>query len=106
MVAALTSRRLGRPVNRKRAQRVMREQRLLQRHRPPGRRRRPGFFRVERPILRLAPDGSPRLRRSDPSDTKPALRLSTRYRVRGRAFLVLAFGCCASAVVGGLGLRE
>jgi putative transposase len=49
MVAALTSRRLGRPVNRKRAQRVMREQRLLQRHRPPGRRRRPGFFRVERP---------------------------------------------------------
>jgi putative transposase len=49
MVAALTSRRLGRPVNRKRAQRVMREQRLLQRHRPPGRRRRPGCFRVERP---------------------------------------------------------
>jgi putative transposase len=49
MVAALTSRRLGRPVNRKQAQRVMREQRLLQRHRPPGRRRRPGFFRVERP---------------------------------------------------------
>ncbi len=49
MVAALTSRRLGRPVSRKRAQRVMREQRLLQRHRPPGRRRRPGFFRVERP---------------------------------------------------------
>jgi putative transposase len=33
MVAALTSRRLGRPVNPKRAQRVMREQRLLQRHR-------------------------------------------------------------------------
>src|SRR3989442_155104 len=49
MVAALTSRRLGRPVNRKRAQRVMREQRLLQRHRPLRRRRRPGFFRVERP---------------------------------------------------------
>jgi len=49
MVAAVASRRLGRPVNRKRAQRVMREQRLLQRHRPLGRRRRPGFFRVERP---------------------------------------------------------
>jgi putative transposase len=49
MVAALTSRRLGRPINRKRAQRVMREQRLLQRHRPLRRRRRPGFFRVERP---------------------------------------------------------
>ena len=48
IVAALTSRRLGRPVNRKRAQRVMREQGLL-RHRPSGRRRRPGFFQVERP---------------------------------------------------------
>jgi putative transposase len=49
MVAALASRQIGRPVNRKRTQRVMREQRLLQRHRPSGRRRRPGFFRVERP---------------------------------------------------------
>jgi len=49
MVAALASRELGRQVNRKRAQRVMREQRLLQRHRPLRRRRRPGFFRVEHP---------------------------------------------------------
>ena len=49
MVAAPTSRELGRQVNRKRAQRVMREQRLLQRHRPLRRRRRPGFFRVECP---------------------------------------------------------
>ena len=49
MVAALTSRELGRQVNRKRAQRVMREQRLLQRHRPLRRRRRPGYFRVECP---------------------------------------------------------
>jgi putative transposase len=49
MVAALASRELGRQVNRKRTQRVMREQRLLQRHRPLRRRRRPGFFRVERP---------------------------------------------------------
>jgi putative transposase len=49
MVAAMASRELGRQVNRKRAQRVMREQRLLQRHRPLRRRRRPGFFRVERP---------------------------------------------------------
>ena len=49
MVAALTSRELGRPVNRKRAQRVMRQERLLLRHRPLRRRRRPGFFRVERP---------------------------------------------------------
>jgi len=49
MVAALASRDLGRPVNRKRVQRLMREHALLQRHRPLGRRRRPGFFRVERP---------------------------------------------------------
>jgi putative transposase len=49
MVAALASRKLRRQVNRKRAQRVMREQHLLQRHRPLRRRRRPGFFRVERP---------------------------------------------------------
>jgi putative transposase len=42
MVAALTSRELGCQVNRKRAQRVMREQRLLQRHRP---------LRVSRPAL-------------------------------------------------------
>lgn len=49
MVAAIASQELGRQVNRKRAQRVMRQQRLLQRHRPLRRRRRPGFFRVERP---------------------------------------------------------
>ena len=48
-VAALASRELARQVSRKRAQRVMREQCLLQRHRPLRRRRRPGFFRVERP---------------------------------------------------------
>lgn len=49
MVAAMTSRKLDLPVNRKRAQRVMREHDLLQRHQPSGRRKRPGFFRVERP---------------------------------------------------------
>ena len=49
MVAALASQQLGRQVNRKRAQRVMRQQRLLQRHQPLRRRRRPGFFRVECP---------------------------------------------------------
>jgi len=43
MGAALASRELGRQINCKRAQRVMREQRLLQRHRPLRRRRRPGF---------------------------------------------------------------
>jgi putative transposase len=49
MVAALAAREIGRPVSRKRAQRVMRAERLLQRHRPSGRRRRPGHFRVTRP---------------------------------------------------------
>jgi putative transposase len=49
MVAALTGREIGRPVSRKRAQRVMRQRGLLQRHRPLNRRKRPGHFRVERP---------------------------------------------------------
>src|SRR5215213_8737810 len=50
MVAALASRELaGAAVNRKRAQRLMREHRLLQPRRSEGRRRRPGFFQVTRP---------------------------------------------------------
>jgi putative transposase len=49
MVAALASRQLGRPINRKRVQRVMRAHRLLQPTRSGDRRRRPGFFRVTRP---------------------------------------------------------
>jgi putative transposase len=49
MVAAFVCRKLGRPVNRKRVLRVMREQKLIQRRRPLERRKRPGFFRVERP---------------------------------------------------------
>lgn len=49
MVAALTSRDAGRPVNRKRVQRLMREHRLLQPKRSEGRRRRPGYFEVTRP---------------------------------------------------------
>jgi putative transposase len=49
MVTAWARRRLGRPVNRKRVLRVMRERKLIQRRRPLDRRRRPGFFRVERP---------------------------------------------------------
>jgi putative transposase len=49
MVTAWARRRLGRPVNRKRVLRVMRERGLIQRRRPLDRRRRPGFFRVERP---------------------------------------------------------
>jgi putative transposase len=49
MVCAFVRRKLGVPVNRKRVLRVMRERELIQRRRPPERRRRPGFFRVERP---------------------------------------------------------
>ena len=49
MVACLASRELGAPVNRKRAQRLMREHRLLQPKRTEGRRKRPGYFEVTRP---------------------------------------------------------
>jgi putative transposase len=49
MVRALVVRRLGRAVNRKRVLRVMRERKLIQRRRRLDRRRRPGFFRVQRP---------------------------------------------------------
>ena len=49
MVCAFVRRKLGRPVNRKRVLRVMRQHKLIQRRRPLERRKRPGFFRVERP---------------------------------------------------------
>ena len=49
MVWALVRRKLGIRVNRKKVLRVMREQKLIQRRRREPRRRRPGFFRVERP---------------------------------------------------------
>ena len=49
MVWALTRRKLGIAVNRKRVLRVMRRHGLLQRRRREPRRCRPGFFRVERP---------------------------------------------------------
>ena len=49
MVWALTRHKLGMAVNRKRVLRVMREHGLIQRRRSEPRRRRPGFFRVERP---------------------------------------------------------
>jgi putative transposase len=49
MVCAFVRRRLGVAVNRKRLLRVMRERKLIQRRRPLERRKRPGFFRVERP---------------------------------------------------------
>jgi putative transposase len=49
MVTAFVRRRLGVAVNRKHVLRVMRERKLIQRRRPLERRKRPGFFRVERP---------------------------------------------------------
>jgi putative transposase len=49
IVTAWVRRRLGRAVNRKRVLRVMRERRLIQRRTHEPHRRRPGFFKVERP---------------------------------------------------------
>ena len=49
LVTAWVCRRLGRAVNRKRVLRVMRERKLIQRRHSEPRRRRPGFFKVERP---------------------------------------------------------
>ncbi len=49
MICAIVRRKLGIAVNRKRVLRVMRERKLIQRRRPLERRKRPGFFRVERP---------------------------------------------------------
>jgi putative transposase len=49
MICAFVRQRLGIAVNRKRVLRVLRERKLVQRRRPLERRKRPGFFRVERP---------------------------------------------------------
>lgn len=49
IVTAWVARKVGRAVNRKRVLRVMRERKLIQRRRLEPRRRRPGFFLVERP---------------------------------------------------------
>jgi putative transposase len=49
LVTAWVARMLGRAVNRKRVLRVMRERRLIQRRTHEPKRRRPGFFMVERP---------------------------------------------------------
>jgi putative transposase len=49
MVCAFVRQRLGVAVNRKRVLRVLRERKLIQRRKPLERRKRPGFFRVERP---------------------------------------------------------
>jgi putative transposase len=49
MVCAFVRRKLGVAGNRKRVLRVMRERKLIRRRPPLERRKRPGFFRVERP---------------------------------------------------------
>lgn len=49
IVTAWVQRKLGRAVNRKRVLRVMRERKLIQRRTHEPHRRRPGFFKVERP---------------------------------------------------------
>jgi putative transposase len=49
MISSIVSRRLGVAVNRKRVRRIMRLYGLTQRRRPLERRKRPGFFLVERP---------------------------------------------------------
>jgi Integrase core domain len=49
MVTAVVRNRLAVPVNRKRVLRLLRERKLIQRRRPLNRRKRPGFFQVERP---------------------------------------------------------
>jgi len=49
LVTAWVRRKLDRAVNPKRVLRVMRERKLIQRRMHEPRRRRPGFFRVERP---------------------------------------------------------
>ena len=70
MVTAWASRKLGRAINRKRVLQVMRERKLIGRRQTEPRRRRPGFFRLERrgqlwhldmtsPKLRLSGIGFP-----------------------------------------------
>ena len=83
MVWALTRRNLGRAINRKRVLRVMREQRLIQRRRREPRRRRPGFFRVERP------------------DQLWHLDLTSVWVAEhGWCYLMAAIDCCTREIVG------
>src|SRR3954470_11969297 len=83
MVAALASRQLGAEANRNHVQRLMREHALLQRHRSEGRRRRPGFFRVERP------------------DQLWHLDLTSVWVAEhGWCYLNAAIDCCAREIVG------
>ena len=83
MVTAWVRRKLGRRVNRKRVLRVMRERRLIQRRRCEPRRRRPGFFRVERP------------------DQLWHLDLTSIWVAEhGWCYLMAAIDCCTREIVG------
>jgi putative transposase len=83
MVWALTRRKLGRAINRKRVLRVMREHKLIQRRRREPRRRRPGFFRVERP------------------DQLWHLDLTSIWVAEhGWCYLMAAIDCCTREIVG------
>jgi putative transposase len=83
LVTAWVRRQLGRPVNRKRVLRVMRERRLIQRRRPLERRRRPGFFRVERPDQLWHLDMT-----------------SVWVAEHGWVYLMAAIDCCTREIVG------
>lgn len=83
MVWALVRRKLGRAVNRKRVLRVMREQKLIQRRRREPRRRRPGFFRVERPDQLWHLDMT-----------------SVWVAEHGWCYLMAAIDCCTREIVG------
>ena len=83
MVWALVRRKLGRAVNRKRVLRVLREHGLIQRRRRLERRKRPGFFRVERP------------------DQLWHLDLSAVWVAEhGWCYLMAAIDCCTREIVG------
>src|SRR5207249_6560518 len=89
MICAFVRRRLGIAVNRKRVLRVMRERKLIQRRRPLERRKRPGFFRVERPRQLWQLDMS-----------------SVWVAEHGWTYLMAIIDCCTREIVGwSLGLR-
>src|SRR5437762_7872023 len=83
MVCAFVRRRLGVAVNRKRVLRVMRERKLIQRRRPLERRKRPGFFRVERPRQLWQLDLT-----------------SVWVAEHGWCYLMAAIDCCTREIVG------
>ena len=80
MICAFVRRKLGIAVNRKRVLRVMRERNLIQRRRPLERRKRPGFFRVERPMLSRPPDSPSSATRLRDCPALQVSYLSTRDR--------------------------